>query len=470
MGMSFMLTIFLTASKISINYAYTTLPTTFTSSRITTCNNKLHSTQQLEYKITESSFNEDYSSPLNVPEILKNTQSPLPKIDVETVNAEMNNVLDDIPNNTPQVEESDALKSKNKDDEVDVFPKPRKDKKTKIRASVKETGFDSMSTYLKSMGNHELLRKNEEIILARQIQILMKWEELRSNYETLQQRPPTYSEWAEQIGGNVTVVQLKKQIRRSQRAKAALTESNLRLVVSIAKRYLNRGLNFQDLCQEGTLGLARACEKFDPERGFRFSTYATWWIKQGIMRAIADQSRTIRLPVHIHDQLNLIRRTEKDLSEEFGKDPTSEQVASKIAMTPEKVEFLKQASKGSISMETPLGNGKTKGSGASTGGSGGRSFTIGDTIKDPSDAPIDIASYGMLKDDISRLICTLNAREQVVIRMRFGLDDGKAKTLEEIGRRFSVTRERIRQIEARALHKLRQPYRNHSVKCYVNDL
>merc|ERR1712183_1085034 len=165
MGMSFMLTIFLTASKISINYAYTTLPTTFTSSRITTCNNKLHSTQQLEYKITES--------PLNVPEILKNTQSPLPKIDVETVNAEMNNVLDDIPNNTPQVEESDALKSKNKDDEVDVFPKPRKDKKTKIRASVKETGFDSMSTYLKSMGNHELLRKNEEIILARQIQILM---------------------------------------------------------------------------------------------------------------------------------------------------------------------------------------------------------------------------------------------------------------------------------------------------------
>jgi len=468
---SAMFTIILIASKISLNYGYTTLPLTFKSKRISTCNNKLHSSQQLEYKISESSFTEDISSTLNVPEILKNTQSPLAKIDVENIPVNEISVSHDIPNNRHRVEESDMMNLSHTDDEVDVFPKPRKDKKpTKIRASVTDTGNDSMSSYLKSMGNHELLRKNEEIILARQIQILMKWEELRSNYETLNQRPPTYSEWAEQIGGNVTVVNLKKQIRRSQRAKAALTESNLRLVVSIARRYLNRGLNFQDLCQEGTLGLSRACEKFDPERGFRFSTYATWWIKQGIMRAIADQSRTIRLPVHIHDQLNLIRRTEKDLSEEFGKAPTTEEVANKIAMTTEKVEFLKKSSLGAISMETPLGNGKSKGSGAGTGGSGARSFTLGDTIKDPSDAPIDIASYGMLKDDISRLICTLNAREQVVIRMRFGLDDGKAKTLEEIGRRFSVTRERIRQIEARALHKLRQPYRNHSVKCYINDL
>jgi len=470
--MSVLLTIFLVASKIPINYAYTTsgrtLPSAFTSRKLS-CDSKLYSSQQLEYKITETSFNEDFSS-LNVPEILKNSQS-LPKIDVENIPVNEMNSVSDIPNNKPHDEDGDMLKSNNKD-EVEEFPKPRKDKKqTKIRASVKETGFDSMSTYLKSMGNHELLRKNEEIILARQIQILMKWEELRSNYETLNQRPPTYSEWAQQIGGNITVVQLKKQIRRSQRAKAALTESNLRLVVSIARRYLNRGLNFQDLCQEGTLGLARACEKFDPERGFRFSTYATWWIKQGIMRAIADQSRTIRLPVHIHDQLGLIRRKEKELADEHGKEPTVEQVANKVGMTAEKIEFLKKASLGSISMETPLGNGKNKGSGAGTGGSGGaRSFTIGDTIQDPSDAPIDIASYGMLKDDVSRLICTLNAREQVVIRMRFGLDDGKAKTLEEIGRRFSVTRERIRQIEARALHKLRQPYRNHSVKCYINDI
>lgn len=269
----------------------------------------------------------------------------------------------------------------------------------------------------------------------------------------------------------MSVIQLKRQIRRSQKAKAALIESNLRLVISIAKRYTNRGLNFMDLCQEGTLGLTRACEKFDPEKGFRFSTYATWWIKQGIMRAIADQSRTIRLPVHIHDQLSNIRKTENELRDTLGREATVNEVAKKLEMTVDKIEFLKRASLGSISMESSLGGGSKKGSGASVGGGGGsRDFTLQDTLHDPAENPTDVAAYSMLKDDMSRLICTLNAREQAVIRMRFGLDDGKAKTLEEIGRRFSVTRERIRQIEARALHKLRQPYRNHSVKCYVNDL
>ena len=268
----------------------------------------------------------------------------------------------------------------------------------------------------------------------------------------------------------MNVIQLKRQIRRSQKAKAALTESNLRLVISIAKRYTGRGLNFMDLCQEGTIGLTRACDKFDPERGFRFSTYATWWIKQGIMRAIADQSRTIRLPVHIHEQLNTIRKAERDLHDELGRDPTNEEVAAKVEITVDKIEFLKRSSLLSVSMEDKLGGGKKKGSSAGGGAAGGREYTLQDTIKDPGEKPTDVASYEMLKDDVSRLICTLNAREQAVIRMRFGLDDGKAKTLEEIGRRFSVTRERIRQIEARALHKLRQPYRNHSVKCYVPDL
>eukprot|EP00551_Chaetoceros_affinis_P006744 CAMPEP_0203674250 /NCGR_PEP_ID=MMETSP0090-20130426/15467_1 /ASSEMBLY_ACC=CAM_ASM_001088 /TAXON_ID=426623 /ORGANISM="Chaetoceros affinis, Strain CCMP159" /LENGTH=544 /DNA_ID=CAMNT_0050540077 /DNA_START=186 /DNA_END=1817 /DNA_ORIENTATION=+ len=343
-------------------------------------------------------------------------------------------------------------------------------KKGRITASVKETGFDSMKYYMKTMGNHELLKKNEEIILAREIQILIKWEEQREELEAKLLRPPTYQEWATAVKKGMTVPEMKKQIRRSLRAKSALTESNLRLVISIAKRYQNRGLNFQDLCQEGTLGLTRACEKFDPERGFRFSTYATWWIKQSIMRAIADQARTIRLPVHIHDQLALMNKAERDLQSSLGREPTKEEIASKINVKPERIEFLKRSALKAVSMETELGSGKTKGSGAGTGGSrggggGGREFTLQDTIKDPDQKPLDDAAHMMLKDDISRLICTLNAREQAVIRMRFGLDDGKPKTLEEIGRRFSVTRERIRQIEARALHKLRQPYRNHAVKC-----
>jgi RNA polymerase primary sigma factor len=267
----------------------------------------------------------------------------------------------------------------------------------------------------------------------------------------------------------MTVPELKKQIRRSLRAKAALIESNIRLVVSIAKKYQHRGLSFQDLSQEGILGLTRATEKFDPERGFRFSTYATWWIKQSIMRAIADQGRTIRLPVHIHDQLYSLRKQTKELSQEIGREPTAEEVMERTQLSAERIDFLNRVSQNSISMESEIKSTKAKGSSAGLGG-GFTGLTVGDTVADPQQGPIDKAAYQMLKDDISRLICTLNRREQAVIRMRFGLDDGKPKTLEDIGNRFSVTRERIRQIEARALHKLRQPYRNHSVKCYVQDL
>ena len=267
----------------------------------------------------------------------------------------------------------------------------------------------------------------------------------------------------------MTVPELKKQIRRSLRAKTALTESNIRLVVSITKRYQNRGMAFQDLAQEGILGLTRACEKFDPERGFRFSTYATWWIKQSIMRAIADQGRTIRLPVHIHDQLSALRKAERELKSDFGRQPTTAEVTERTGFTSERIDFLNRVSQQSISMEQELTSSKVKGSGAGVGGGGGNSLTIGDMMGDPDQKPVDQASYQMLKDDLSRLICTLNSREQAVIRMRFGLDDGRPKTLEEIGKRFSVTRERIRQIEARALHKLRQPYRNHAVKCYVKE-
>jgi RNA polymerase sigma factor (sigma-70 family) len=266
----------------------------------------------------------------------------------------------------------------------------------------------------------------------------------------------------------MTVPELKKQIRRSLRAKTALTESNIRLVISITKRYTNRGMAFQDLAQEGILGLTRACEKFDPERGFRFSTYATWWIKQSIMRAIADQGRTIRLPVHIHDQLSALRKAERELKSDLGRPATAAEMTERTGFTSDRMDFLNRVSQQSVSMEQELTSSKMKGSAAGLGGGGG-GLTLGDLMGDPDQKPVDQASYQMLKDDLSRLICTLNSREQAVIRMRFGLDDGRPKTLEEIGKRFSVTRERIRQIEARALHKLRQPYRNHSVKCYVKE-
>jgi len=318
-----------------------------------------------------------------------------------------------------------------------------------------------------SLCNHELLNKNEEIILAREIQILMHYEGIREKLEAELLRPPTYQEWASRVRSDMTVPELKKQIRRSLRAKTALTESNVRLVVSIAKRYQRQGLSFQDLTQEGILGLTRACEKFDPERGFRFSTYATWWIKQSIMRAIADQGRTIRLPVHIHDRLRALRKLEYELRAEKGREPTMEELEQKSGLSAEKIAFLQRVTQKSMSTEDRLKTSKTKGSGAGVGG--GDALTLGDVIGDPESQPAEQASYQMLKDDVSRLICTLNSREQAVIRMRYGLDDGNAKTLEEIGRRFSVTRERIRQIEARALHKLRQPYRNHAVKCYVED-
>jgi RNA polymerase primary sigma factor len=340
--------------------------------------------------------------------------------------------------------------------------------------SVRETGYDSIKTFMKSMCNHELLNKNEEVILAREIQILMEWEGIREELESGLLRPPTYQEWASKIRSDMTVTELKKQIRRSLRAKTALTESNVRLVVSIAKRYQKRGLSFQDLTQEGIIGLTRACEKFDPERGFRFSTYATWWIKQSINRAIADQGRMIRLPVHIHDNIRTLRKLERELAMDLGREPTMDEIVAKTKFSVDRIEFLRRVAQKALSTEQELQTTKTKGAGASTGGAqggvgSGNGLTLSDIMGDPESRPAEQASYQMLKDDISRLICTLNSREQAVIRMRFGLDDGKAKTLEEIGKRFSVTRERVRQIEARALHKLRQPYRNHAVKCYVAE-
>lgn len=270
-------------------------------------------------------------------------------------------------------------------------------------------------------------------------------------------RRPTSEEWAAAVG--LEPAELRRRITRGHHSKKAMISSNLRLVISVAKRYQNRGIAMHDLIQEGSMGLVRAVEKFDPEKGFKFSTYSTWWIKQSLLRSIADQSRTIRLPVHIHDLLNSIKKNQNELKAELGREASEHEVANAVGITPDKYRFIQDSSRSVVAMESTVTSKKSS-SGAT------REILVGDFIRDSAPRPEDVTEGMLLKGDIENLVGTLSPREQDVIRMRFGLDAGKPKTLEEIGGVFSVTRERVRQIEARALHKLRQPYRNHKLREY----
>ena len=265
--------------------------------------------------------------------------------------------------------------------------------------------------------------------------------------------------------------ELKKQIRRSQRAKAALIEANLRLVVTVARQSVKQGktaINFQDACQEGIIGLSIACEKFDPEKGFRFSTYAVWWIRREVQKSVNQQSRSVRLPASAMKKINDIRINERLLMTTLGRRPTEDELAAKCNLSIDKIQFYKKAAKDVTSLDNTLTSKAGKGSAAVGTEANGK--TLGNLIKDGGPTPESIAEAKMLQTDVRRLIKTLSPKEQAVIRLRFGLDDGTPRTLDYIANKFNVETDRIRKVEAKALLKLRQPYRNQSVKCYISDL
>ncbi len=303
---------------------------------------------------------------------------------------------------------------------------------------------DPVRMYLKEIGRVDLLGSDEEIQLATDISNAIfakeQFDEMVANGEEIS---PEYKLEVEQL------------MFKGELAKNKLVEANLRLVVSIAKRYVGRGMQFLDLIQEGNMGLMKAVGKFDHTKGFKFSTYATWWIRQAVTRAIADQARTIRIPVHMVETINKLVRTQRQLIQELKREPHPEEVAERMGISVEKVQIIQKVAQEPISLESPVGEEEDS--------------SLGDFIADPDTlTPLEYTSKEMLKRELDAVLETLTDREEKVLRMRFGLLDGRSRTLEEVGREFGVTRERIRQIEAKALRKLRHPSRSKKLKDFMN--
>lgn len=310
---------------------------------------------------------------------------------------------------------------------------------------------DPVRMYLKEIGKVPLLSADEEIELAQKMEAgSVAVEKIPLLKERLAETGDEQEK--EEIQAEIKALQL--DVDRGSDAKKRLAETNLRLVVSIAKRYVGRGMLFLDLIQEGNLGLIKAVEKFDYRKGYKFSTYATWWIRQAITRAIADQARTIRIPVHMVETINKLIRVSRQLLQELGREPTPEEIAEEMKMPVERVREILKISQEPVSLETPIGEEEDS--------------HLGDFIKDDNvPVPADAATFTLLKEQLEEVLGTLTEREQKVLTLRFGLEDGRARTLEEVGKEFNVTRERIRQIEAKALRKLRHPSRSRKLKDYL---
>lgn len=355
--------------------------------------------------------------------------------------------------------ESDSDQLSSDTEKVSVKPKAVKKRTKKGRKKTRKVGLsvdDSVQSYLGEIGEVKLLDAEAEVSLSRHIAKLLRLEQLSANMKTELGRDPTVEEWAKEA--DMTLESFRRALRRGLRAKEHMVAANLRLVVSIAKKYVNRGLSFQDLIQEGSVGLIRGAEKFDGDKGFKFSTYATWWIRQAITRAISDHSRTIRLPVHVNDTIASISRTSKVLMEELGRSPLEHELADRMKISVDKLRFLLRASRATLSLETPVMRHQRD-----------SQATLGSFIEWDGETPEEKAVQSLMREDLENVLNTLTPRERDVVRMRYGFDDGKMKTLEEIGTTFDVTRERIRQIEAKALRKLRHPNRNAALREYVYE-